>query len=218
MLSGKLITFEGIDGCGKTTVANLVQSKLLAANAKPFNIVLEAEPTRTAVGTLLRDVLRWETNRDLHYTEFMAYLMMADRSRHYWNKMEPMLAQGCHIFCDRYKWSSYAYQSAGGMDLEYLVELNRTTPPPDLVVLFNISPEQAFARIKATRTHTEMFDNLEILTKIANVYQLLSSGHNKFFKESDYTTVVTVDASKPLAEVVSVTAGAVGNFLNCRLT
>ena len=217
MLPGKLITFEGIDGCGKTTVANLAQSSLLAVNPKPFKVVIESEPTHSAAGALLRDLLRWETNRDLHYTEFMAYLMMADRSRHYWNKMEPMLAQGYHVFCDRYQWSSYAYQSAGGMSLNQLVELNRTTPPPDLVVLFSISPEQAFARIKSTRTHTEMFDNLEILAKIANQYRLLGSGHSGF-REIDSTKIVVIDASRPLDKVVVEVTETVGNFLNCRLT
>ena len=137
---GLFITFEGIDGCGKTTQLENVK-KLLEENG--IECVTTREPGALKLGSQIREIL-------LHYDGVVAdncemFLFLADRSQHVETFIKPMLAEGKVVLCDRHTDSTIAYQGYGrGGDVEKLTELNKIATNglvPDLTLLFDVSVE-----------------------------------------------------------------------------
>ena len=116
MSIGKFITFEGIDGCGKTTQLELVNDYLLKKN---YKTIITREPGGHKLGNKLREIL-------LHYDDVVAprcelYLYLADRAQHIETVIKPALANGVIVLCDRHTDSTIAYQGfARGLDIEFL--------------------------------------------------------------------------------------------------
>jgi dTMP kinase len=150
---GRFITFEGIDGAGKSThigfVAAHVNSSLESAGK---TVVVTREPGGTAVGEKLRDLLLHE-KMDL---ETEALLMFASRREHIARVIEPALQRGDWVLSDRFTDASFAYQGGGrGMDRAKLERLEQWVHPhlqPDLTLLFDVPLEVARARLDATRS------------------------------------------------------------------
>ena len=137
---GLFITFEGIDGCGKTTQLENVR-KLLEENG--IECVTTREPGALKLGSQIREIL-------LHYDGVVAdncemFLFLADRSQHVETFIKPMLEEGKVVLCDRHTDSTIAYQGYGrGGDVEKLTELNKIATNglvPDLTFLFDVSVE-----------------------------------------------------------------------------
>ncbi len=145
---GKFITFEGIDGAGKSThidfVAGLIKSRGL-------NVVVTREPGGTPLGEKLRDLLLHEKM----HLETEALLMFAARSEHLAQVIEPALARGDWVISDRFTDATFAYQGGGRkLDLGKLRVLEQWVHPdrqPDLTLLFDVPLEVARARLDATR-------------------------------------------------------------------
>lgn len=142
---GLFITFEGIDGCGKTTQLENVK-KLLEENG--IECVTTREPGALKLGSQIREIL-------LHYDGVVAdncemFLFLADRSQHVETFIKPMLAEGKVVLCDRHTDSTIAYQGYGrGGDVEKLTELNKIATNglvPDLTLLFDVSVETGHER------------------------------------------------------------------------
>lgn len=146
---GRFITFEGIDGAGKSTHIGFVTSWLKAAGV---HVVSSREPGGTAVGEKLRDLLLHE-KMDL---ETEALLMFASRREHIAQLIEPALAAGSWVLSDRFTDASFAYQGGGrGLALAKLEALEAWVHPhlqPDLTLLFDVPLDVARARLDATRT------------------------------------------------------------------
>ncbi len=179
MKKGKLIIIEGIDGSGKTTHAKLL-SQWLTANG--HNVLHTKEPSRGPIGLLLREYLKKETEPLID-----ALLFTADRAEHVEKEISPALAEGKIVVCERYYFSTIAYQMAQGLDKKWLSDLNSFAPKPDLIILLDLSPEVS---VKRTSTN-EKFEKLEFLKKVNNNYKTLA-------KEFGF---VTIDASKGKSEV-----------------
>lgn len=142
---GLFITFEGIDGCGKTTQLENVR-KLLEENG--IECVTTREPGALKLGSQIREIL-------LHYDGVVAdncemFLFLADRSQHVETFIKPMLEEGKVVLCDRHTDSTIAYQGYGrGGDVEKLTELNKIATNglvPDLTFLFDVSVETGHER------------------------------------------------------------------------
>ncbi len=142
---GLFITFEGIDGCGKTTQLENVR-KLLEENG--IECVTTREPGALKLGSQIREIL-------LHYDGVVAdncemFLFLADRSQHVETFIKPMLEGGKVVLCDRHTDSTIAYQGYGrGGDVEKLTELNKIATNglvPDLTFLFDVSVETGHER------------------------------------------------------------------------
>jgi dTMP kinase len=148
-MQGKLITFEGIDGAGKSTHIGFV-SDFLAQRGK--TIIPSREPGGTPLGEKLRDLLLHE-KMDL---ETEALLMFASRREHIAQVIAPNLAQGNWVLSDRFTDASFAYQSGGrGLDRTKLEALEAWVHPhlqPDLTLLFDVPLDVARQRLNATRT------------------------------------------------------------------
>ena len=146
---GKFITFEGIDGAGKSTHIGFV-TELIKSHGK--RVVASREPGGTPLGEKLRDLLLHDTM----HLETEALLMFASRREHIAQVIEPGLASGAWVLSDRFSDASFAYQSGGrGLDRAKMEALEAWVHPhlqPDLTLLFDVPLEVARERLDATRT------------------------------------------------------------------
>jgi dTMP kinase len=152
MARGRFITFEGIDGAGKTTHLAWFRDRLadkLAASGR--TVVMTREPGGTALGESLREILLHQP-MDL---ETEALLMFAARREHLAQVIEPALARGDGVLSDRFTDATFAYQGGGrGLPRDKLETLERWVQggfQPDLTVLFDIAPDTASERRGAAR-------------------------------------------------------------------
>ena len=146
---GRFITFEGIDGAGKSTHIGFV-ADFLAARGK--TVVSSREPGGTPLGEKLRDLLLHEKM----HLETEALLMFASRREHIAQVIAPGLARGDWVLSDRFTDASFAYQSGGrGLDRAKMEALEAWVHPalqPDLTLLFDVPLAVARQRLDATRT------------------------------------------------------------------
>lgn len=143
---GLFITFEGGDGCGKSTQLGLVKKYL---EEKGLTTLTTREPGSIGLGQKLREVL-------LHYdgdvaSRAEAFLFLADRAQHIEKIVKPAINDGIVVLCDRHTDSSVAYQGYGrGEDIEQINMLNNLATQgikPDLTLLFDVSTEVAQTRV-----------------------------------------------------------------------
>jgi dTMP kinase len=144
----KFITFEGIDGAGKSTHIAFVSDYI---KQRGVELVSSREPGGTPLGEKLRDLVLHEKM----HLETEALLMFASRREHIAQVIAPALARGAWVISDRFTDASFAYQGGGrGMDLAKLEALEQWVHPelqPDLTLLFDVPLEVARARLDATR-------------------------------------------------------------------
>lgn len=161
------IVFEGIDGSGKST-----QAKHLARYFKSVSIptVLTSEPSDSPAGLRIRSL---ESRLD---PELESELFMEDRRHHVKNVILPSLAKGYTVICDRYVYSSAAYQgSRGVIPPNRILDLNFAfAPRPDIVFLIQIPVDLAIERIRSGRKgNLSAFEKLESLRQVDQVYRNL---------------------------------------------
>lgn len=151
---GLFITFEGIDGCGKSSQIALV-AEYLKSQGNDF--IQTRDPGGTALGCKIREIL-------LDYDGYVApmcelFLYLADRAQHIEEKIIPALETGKVVLCDRYVDSTLAYQGyARGLDKERILELNNIVAKgllPDLTFVFDITPELACTRLGEKKDRLE---------------------------------------------------------------
>jgi len=148
MTTGKFITFEGIDGAGKSTHLSFVASLL---HDHGHTVITTREPGGTPLGEQLRSLLL----KEKMHLETEALLMFASRREHLAQVIEPALARGDWVVSDRFTDASFAYQGGGrGLDCRKLEALEQWVHPhlqPDLTLLFDVPLELARARLNKSR-------------------------------------------------------------------
>jgi dTMP kinase len=200
---GRFITFEGIDGAGKSTHIGFVTDLLKEAGK---TVVSTREPGGTKLGEKLRELLLHE-KMDL---ETEALLMFASRREHLAQVIEPALARGDWVLSDRFTDASFAYQGGGrGLPLDKLEALERWVHPrlqPDLTLLFDVPLEVARERLDATRT-LDKFESEEaaFFERCRNEYlrRAASSGGR----------IVVVDSTRTIDQVRAQLAAALEKCL-----
>ena len=159
-MKGLFITFEGIEGCGKTTQVKMAEAHLAALGVP---VLATREPGGTPAGALLRNVLLEFGGRLDGATELL--LMVADRHQHLVEMIEPALAAGTVVLCDRYADASRAYQGAGRRLGEAAVDaLHRRYAPrvPDRTYLFDCPVEVAMRRLAGRGAGRDRFEREEM--------------------------------------------------------
>lgn len=145
-MKGKFITFEGCEGCGKSTQVRLLSQKL---DELGVDYIVTREPGGSDVAEQIRKIILDAKNTSM-CDECEALLYAAARIQHLKEIVEPALANGKLVICDRYVDSSLAYQGyARGLGEEYVEKINSAAMSsfcPDLTLFLNISPKDAFAR------------------------------------------------------------------------
>ena len=154
MKSGKLITFEGLDGCGKSTQLEKVHDWL---TTRGYTVFKTREPGGTKIGLQIRSILLNPEHKELQpESELLLYL--SDRIQHLQETIIPALEAGKIVLCDRFHDSTVAYQGYGrGLNLnsiESIVEHYINPYAPDLTILLNISPETVATRLDQRQKKT----------------------------------------------------------------
>lgn len=202
MRAGKLIVFEGTDGTGKSTQLKLLHSWL---EMQGLPVVATREPTGGKYGRQIRDLY---VNRHQYSLEEELDLFLADRREHVLDFLQPNLDEGKIVLCDRYYFSTAAYQGARGLDPETILQLNDFAPEPDLVLLFQAPLPLCIERITTGRGDTlNTFEQLEFLTKVAVIF---GNMHRPCIRR--------IDVSGSIEEVFRQTAAAVAPLLSISST
>jgi dTMP kinase len=180
---GAFICIEGIDASGKTTQAKILVRKL---RRKGIDAAYTTEPSRGKVGTFVR---RYILDREKRVpTTLEALLFAADRVGHLENEVKPALEKGRIVVCDRYVYSSIAYQGAAGLSLDWIKCINQFALVPDLAIFLDVSPEIVLKRLKRKKTVMETNANLQ---KVREVYlKIVRDGK-----------MITLEGDKPIKEV-----------------
>ncbi|MCH5180083.1 MAG: dTMP kinase [Erysipelotrichales bacterium] len=194
------ITFEGPEGSGKTTVANIIVTKLEKLG---FKVVHTREPGGTPIAEAIRNVILDKKNTNLD-PRAEALLYAASRRQHLIEKVWPALKEGKIVVCDRFLDSSLAYQGGArelGVDNILSVNMFATEGTfPDLTLLFDIAPEDGLKRIAANANREVNRLDLEKIDFHKKVRESFLELANKYQER-----FVVIDANKPLEEVVENT-------------
>ena len=148
------ITFEGADGCGKTTQIKLIDEYL---RSKGYKTLLTREPGSKGLGEKIREIL---LNYDGEVSSRCeSFLFLADRAQHVDCIIKPALQEGTIVLCDRHTDSTVAYQGYGrGLDIEEIKKLNAIATgglKPDLTIVFDVDIETSQSRIGKNKDRME---------------------------------------------------------------
>lgn len=189
---GRFIVFEGLDGSGKSTQLTMLAEKLKLLGHKVY---CTAEPTNSATGGLIRDTLSNNYKRD---AAELAGLFLTDRIAHNVNPVwgiRKFLDDGIDVICDRYYYSSFAYQGLG-TSLEWIMDMNMNCPEiikPDLCVFLDVDYRRCKHRVDEERAHLEIFESDEHLME-----QTRLQFYEVFRLINDRENIQIVDANRPL--------------------
>ncbi|MCA1582775.1 MAG: dTMP kinase [Acidobacteria bacterium] len=152
------ITFEGVEGSGKSTQLARAAVKLRETGREVFDT---REPGGTAIGRKIREILMDVSHAHLDpAAEWL--LLEADRRQHVVEAIRPALARGVFVLCDRYSDSTTAYQAAGrGLDaegVEFVDAIARDGLAPDLTLLYDVMPGEGLARARSRDGGTGRFE------------------------------------------------------------
>ncbi len=196
------VVFEGIDGAGKSTQARKLYEWF---ESRGYSVVLTKEPTDTAFGRLIRRLVLMGGKEGIIdgakiSPDSEALLFAADRAEHVHRLIEPSLREGKIVISDRYFYSSLAYQWARGLDLQWLIDLNRFAPRADLVILLDLPVEESVKRLRGRKVKSEFDRIVELQRRVRENYIKLMD----IFPE-----IRMINALKPEDEVFELVVSAV---------
>ncbi|MCZ7401314.1 MAG: dTMP kinase [Candidatus Methanoperedens sp.] len=196
---GKLITLEGIDGTGKSSIARMLKNKFPDA-------VFTREPTHSWIGNVVKRSIESDTDPLAEL-----FLFVADHAEHIARVVRPALNEGKNVFSDRYSDSRYAYQGATLSNIfedamGFVQGVHRGwTVVPDLTILFTIDPIIAVSRC-GVRGEITKFEKIEFLKTVqGNLLTLADKEPERF---------VIIDAQQELSQVEKDVELAVNDFLD----
>ena len=169
MTRGKFITVEGIDGAGKSSHLEFLCGHV---RARGKGVLLTREPGGTPMGERLREVVLHQAMSPVAE----ALVMFGARSVHVSGMIEPALAAGTWVVCDRFSDSTYAYQCGGrGLERQVVATLEALVHPnlqPDATFLFDLDPAIAYQRQRAQSRAPDRFESeqAEFFVRVRNAY------------------------------------------------
>ena len=191
---GVFISFEGIEGTGKTTQARLLSERLADEG---HDVVLTFEPGGTVIGSRIREILLLPEHLEMSaITELLLY--NAARAQHLAEKILPAIKEGKIIITDRFSDSTVAYQCyARGIDMALIMSLDRLATgglQPDLTILFDLDAEAGLARNRgANKTDRIELEDIAFHRRVREGYLAIA--------KADTDRVSIVDAALSAAEV-----------------
>lgn len=216
---GLFVALEGIDGAGTTSQLVPLRAHL---QARGHTVHTTHEPSGGETGQLLRRYLR---GGDIDEAA-LALLFAADRLQHWRTEVAPALAAGGIVLCDRYLWSSLAYQTTADPPLgeDWVRTLNVHAPAPNLTLLFTVSAATAAQRRRARGHAKERFDADARQARVAEAYARLLAAHRRNEaaaaptppRRGEADSVVALDAELPLEAVTAAACAAVNDALAAR--
>lgn len=196
---GKFIVFEGLDGSGQSTQSELLSGFLIN---KGYNVVLTKEPTLDSeAGKKIRKILDKEmrvTSKELQA------LMVQDRKEHLEKTIIPALKERKIVISDRYFFSTFAFGSSDGLDLEWLIEMNNQFLYPDITFLLKVNPEVCIERIKKRGEKVALFEKREKLAEVWKTYKILPER---------FENIYVIDGEKSIEKVFERVKGIINSRL-----
>ncbi|MEK9134870.1 MAG: dTMP kinase [Patescibacteria group bacterium] len=197
--AGKFIVFEGPDGSGQSTQAALLKDFLIK---QEYNVILTKEPTRDSeAGKQIRQILDTKITME---SQKIQELFAQDRKEHLENLIIPALKESKIVISDRYFFSTFAFGVSDGLDLEKLISLNNNFLYPDIVFELKVNPEICIQRIEKRGEGIKLFEKIDKLTKVWQVYETLSKR---------FENVYIIDGEKTIEEVFSQVKNIIANKL-----
>ena len=203
---GLFIVIEGVDGSGKTTQSELLSAYLRGLGRKVHHT---AEPTATGLGGMVRDGLGAEHPRT---SDELAAMFLADRVAHNVSPKSGIrqYVEGGTDVCDRYYYSSIAYQGVDG-SLEWVADMNLNCPSimkPDICIFIDLDPEKCLEHIRAGRSHFEIYEeNAAVISETRRRYGIV------FDMLAGRDNIVIVDGARSREEVFADICAAVEKLL-----
>lgn len=194
MKKGIFIVVDGIDGSGKSEVIKMLHNYLFSKHKK-YRILTTREPTHGVYGNRIRKMLRDEKKPESNSKKLME-LFIKDRRAHLENSIEPFLRSSSRnelniVLCDRYYYSTIAFQGAQGLSMNDLISKNEMFRKPDIAFILDVEPSIALKRIE--HREREKFEQLGFMGKIRENFLKLP--------ELLRDNIKLIDSSKSLNEV-----------------
>ena len=201
LIQNKFISFEGVDGSGKTTQSKMLADLLITNNAK---VVWTREPGGLDVAEKIREIV---VNNQLSNIAEL-FLIMAARKEHIYNIINPALQNDNFVVCDRYIDSTVSYQSSSTLTINDILDLHKKYMEnlmPAMTFYIKVSYEVAMERINPRRDN-DRFDNLgrDFFRKLELHYKMLSEK----FKDR----IFTIDGNREMEEVHDVIKRIVSEY------
>ena len=206
---GLFITFEGGEGCGKSTHSKLLLQKLQQQNVPA---ILTHEPGGTALGNELRNLLKRRRGSPMS-PQAELFLLAASRAQLVAEVIRPALEEGKVVVCDRFTHSTIVYQGYGrGLDFTAIKMVNNMATryvDPDLIILLDIPPEQGLARKRSLKDRFELED--------LSFHQRVREGYLKM-ADAEPDRWLVIDASLPRSKVAAIIWDRVNQLVTSRLS
>jgi dTMP kinase len=187
----KFIVFEGIDGSGKGTQLFRAAEYIFNQN-KLKDCIMTREPWNSNEAKIIREILKNENDPKSNSNKLLD-LYIKDRDKH-----EDFILESIHdnkiVLCDRYYYSSMAYQSGQGTNLTKIIEKNKRFTKPDITFIIDIPAKIAMERITKSRNSPEKFEEEKFLNKVRNNYLAIPS----YLKEDN---IKIIDGNQPIDKV-----------------
>lgn len=184
------IVFDGLDGSGKGEMIKKLKGYL---SGKGINILVTKEPTDGYYGKEIREILKKEKDPKMGAEKCLA-LFVADRKEHLINEIEPFLEKdNSVVICDRYYYSTIAFQHAQGIDMEKVIFDNMSFRTPDITFILDLPAEIALERIGKRGEEKEKFEQLEFMKELRKNFLKL--------KDNLDDNIKIIDASESKKEV-----------------
>lgn len=194
MRKGYFISFEGVDGSGKSTQIKKLHEFFMA---RGYEVVLTREPGGTDIGEKIREIILDRSNADMAYmTEAMLYA--ASRAQHVSEVIAPAVEAGKIVICDRFVDSSMAYQGYGRQLGDCVEAINRYAVNgcmPDITFLMKVRPDVSSSRMKDRELDRIEMENLEF-------YKRVSQGYEKLEREFP-ERIIGIDADGTIEDIES---------------
>lgn len=199
MKDGLFISFEGADGCGKTTQITLLNEYFNKAGKKTL---LTREPGAGILGAKIRELL---LNYDGEVSpNCESFLFLADRAQHVDCMIKPALAEGTIVLCDRYTDSTLAYQGFGReLDIDRIKYLNKLATGglrPDLTIVFDVDVETSLSRVGGSKDRMESA-GVEFFNRVRNGYLTIAKQEPDRVKVIDSSDTIE-NVHKKVVELV----------------
>jgi dTMP kinase len=197
MGKGIFIVFDGISGCGKGTMVKKTFEYIYDKSKKYDNILITDEPTRGPHGLKLRKYFKKQKSPE-DYAEEIFQLFLDDRKWHVENIIRPSLEKNFIVICDRYKYSSIAYQTAQGTEFNKVFGAHKDFLAPNLALILDVNPEEAHRRIHSEksekRKESDKFRSIEFISNLRGLFL----GQPKLLPKEN---IKVIDANVPIEEV-----------------
>jgi dTMP kinase len=194
-MKNKFIVIEGLDGSGKSTQIKMLAEYLERCGEKVY---VTAEPQYYETGAYIRRILSESLDKDMY---LQAALFLADRLEHITNPdlgIKAKLESGYTVICDRYYYSSFAYQGTAS-DMNWVMDINLKCPEiltPDLCIFLDVNPDTCKSRIDSNRDTVELYEkSTELMRNIRNNFL------DVFDRLKNRENIRIIDANKSIEDI-----------------